>query len=695
MLEVEVDSLPESVDPYQAVEQAYRAPLRFAWERLLEGTSLLVRCDKEILPYLQRLLRRKLSQEGRNVVIVDGRDQPGDGGAPSPRIPNIVAHLRELVGHTDESSVFLLPYLDIITSASQGGLSMEAKEVMTVIHENPLLTLAAFEDPDFPIPELVASAFPARTEMLGVPRRALPALISRSQGRKFARDRLNLMVLHKYVSGQNAVSVGRILHTFEKKADYDPADPSMHSAYLTELRALTAAGDVDLSHVKLDRDIAGYAAVKGKIRENLLDLLERCLTLQDEKEVARIEAVLPRGLIFHGPPGTGKTLFAKGIAEAVNATVYTVSGPELKSKWVGQGEANVRRLFAMARETAPSVIIFDELDSVAARRSAEPHDGGAQAANSMVNQLLTEMDGFRKEQLVFVIGTTNFPEALDAAFLRPGRFELQVEIPYPEWEDRLEILSLYDRKLGTGLEASDLERLASYTSQGSQNGTPCSGDHLCAIIRDLARHRITKGGPPLHGEELMAWLRSRTETRKLLEGEDRIVAYHEVGHALMMCQQGRATDIKRITIESGMPGALGFVETVERKANLYTQSQLRGFAAIALGGYVAEKLVFEEVSTGASEDLFRATAIVEDMVASFGMGPLGAPRSYVDDTGRLNPLYHASLSPQIDTLLLEILAEVTKTLEGQRSQLDRVVERLIEVRTLEPEALRELLEAEA
>src|SRR5207253_758355 len=198
----------------------------------------------------------------------------------------------------------------------------------------------------------------------------------------------------------------------------------------------------------------------------------------------------PKGMIFWGPPGTGKTMFAKAMAAALGAAITIVSGPELKSKWVGESEEGLRQVFHKARQSAPAVIVFDELDSFA---SACGTYTGSGVEHSMVNQLLTEMDGFHKEELVFVIGTTNYAEILDPALLRPGRFEFHLYIPYPEADDRRDILKIYDRKMRLRLTPEALEYAVRRTAdfvQGAASGTRYSGDHLSALCRAVARIRL-------------------------------------------------------------------------------------------------------------------------------------------------------------------------------------------------------------
>src|SRR5215208_2985679 len=207
----------------------------------------------------------------------------------------------------------------------------------------------------------------------------------------------------------------------------------------------------------------------------MLDVLGRRDAATTEDEVQRLEELIPRGMIFWGPPGTGKTYFAKAMASAIGAAITVVSGPELKSKWVGESEENLRQIFYKARQSAPSIIVFDEIDSFATARGTYTGSG---VEHSMVNQLLTEMDGFHKEEMVFVIGTTNFVESLDPALLRPGRFEFHLHIPYPDSDARREIFKIYDKKMVLKLTEEALEFGVRRTGEGytTAQGTSFSGD---------------------------------------------------------------------------------------------------------------------------------------------------------------------------------------------------------------------------
>ena len=247
--------------------------------------------------------------------------------------------------------------------------------------------------------------------------------------------------------------------------DY-PADPQR--AY-RQLRQATLGGSLEVPSVSLERDIGGYAKVKERLRSDILDVLVRKEQLTSEEQIRATEELIPKGMIFWGPPGTGKTLFAKAVAAEIGAAVTVVSGPELKSKWVGESEDNLRQIFHKARQSAPSIIVFDELDSFASARGTYTGSG---VEHSMVNQLLTEMDGFHREEMVFVVGTTNFVSILDPALLRPGRFEFHLHIPYPDADARREIIKIYDKKMGLKMTAETLDHAVDRTATSCRGRPP-------------------------------------------------------------------------------------------------------------------------------------------------------------------------------------------------------------------------------
>lgn len=501
--------LPQELSAEQAVDAAYASELASIASDVGRGLPVLVECDKDLAPFAFLQLRNRLKAAGLKCQYLDGRPRTDAEAATPAGIAAMTIHqLRDAVRGATERRVLVLPHLDLLT-ASHGphsGLSAEAREVIPLLYENPEHVWLAFKDPTFALPKVIENLFPRRYSLLGVPRPRLRHLVTQREARKFGRQ-FNAWGLYKYVSGMNAVRLRKLLATLDGE-DY-PATP--RRAY-QQVRQATL-GFLEIPDVDLDRDLGGYPHVKQRLRTEILDLLAARDAQNDEAAVAGIESLIPRGLIFWGPPGTGKTLFAKAMATLLGAAITIVSGPELKSRWVGESEENLRQIFHRARQSAPSIIVFDELDSFASARGTFTGSG---VEHSMVNQLLTEMDGFHREELVFVIGTTNFVESLDPALLRPGRFEFHLHIPYPNAEDRREILRIFDRKMGLDMTSQALETAVHRTGryvEGTALGTRYSGDHLNALCRTIARRRLReKITRPTEPEDI---------ERALTEGTDR------------------------------------------------------------------------------------------------------------------------------------------------------------------------------
>ncbi len=273
-----------------------------------------------------------------------------------------------------------------------------------------------------------------------------------------------------------------------------------------------------------------------------------------------------------------------------------------------------------ARQSAPSVIVFDELDSFAAARGTYTGSG---VEHSMVNQLLTEMDGFRKDELVFVVGTTNFVEALDPALLRPGRFEFHLHIPYPNSDDRREILQIHDKRLGLELTEAALDYAVKRSAEhvpGPSGGTNYSGDHLQALGRQLARTRLREGlEGPTDAAAIDRAIEQYLDLPKLTVAEELVVATHEAGHAICALGCKHVPPIDRISIRGDIGGALGYVQHADR-AHRYvvTYGQLRDTICTMFGGREAEAMILDDISIGAGSDLHNATAIARALVEEYG-----------------------------------------------------------------------------
>src|SRR3954447_10377739 len=517
--------LPQDLTNEDAVEAAYSSEMAEVASKLHRGLPTLIECDKELAPFLYVNIRNRLRNANLRCLYLDGRPRQEEqqGMMPQGMIGTMISQLREAVRGAVERRVVVLPHLDLLTT-SQGGLTAEAREVIPLLYENPELVWLGFKDPRFSLPKVIENLFPHRISLLGISRNRLRYLVTRRDSRKFGRE-FNPWGLYKYVSGVNAVRLRKLLTTMEGE-DY-PADPK--KAY-AQLRQATLGNMMEVPTISLDKDIGGYTKVKEQLRNEVLNLLARKDQLTDEGGIKGIEELLPKGMIFWGPPGTGKTLFAKAMASEIGAAVTVVSGPELKSKWVGESEENLRQIFHKARQSAPAIIVFDEIDSFASARGMYTGSG---VEHSMVNQLLTEMDGFHREEMVFVVGTTNFVEALDPALLRPGRFEFQLHIPYPDAADRREILKIYDKKMRLEMTDAAIEFGVRRTGTGyaTAQGTSFSGDHLNAMCRSLARIRLRDGRTdPSTPPDVERALTEYDEKLQLTPREERLLASHEAGH---------------------------------------------------------------------------------------------------------------------------------------------------------------------
>ena len=544
-----------------------------------------------------------------------------------------------------------------------------------------------------------------KISLLGIARDRLPSLVVQREARKFGSERFNPYALYKYVSGLNAIRLRQILNHFSNRLDYTPENPAARDAIVREIREMTLTSDVDLPSVRLDSDIGGYGKVKQQIQLDILDLLaakDRCTS---PDEVRRIEEIIPKGIIFHGPPGTGKTFFAKAIATAIDATITIVSGPELKSKWVGESEENLRRVFAQARRSAPSLIVFDELDSFAAARGTY---AGSGVEHSMVNQMLTEMDGFRKEEMVFVIGTTNFLESLDGALLRPGRFELSIHIPTPDEDDRLAILKIYREKFE--LEISDevlgyaVRKTAGFADD--LRHLRYTGDHLYAMMRALKREQLrcpaSKTFVVDSAQIDRALSRSEKPTKKLQEQEEKTIAVHESGHAILAYVLPNCPTIEKVTIATGDEDTLGYVmQAVKKNKYVTTEEELLDDICVLLGGREAERLLLNKVSGGAYSDLQRANEIARMMVEELGMSDALGARTFASDAdtqsgalGSQRRSMSEATAREVDSAIQTILDVQQKraaaALVEHKPELDSMQPILLEKKTLGISELREI-----
>ena len=697
---VPIATLPTALRVEDAVEAACAPDIAFIEERLRRGTSVLVECDKELSLYLYLSLRARLrrTKDAPKLVVIDGRPAPD---TPSRgNLPRMLEQLTEAIRGSVDRTIIVLLHLDVLTT-THTGLTLEARESIPLLYENPEAILLGFRDPSFEIPKVIQGVFGARREITGIPREALPKIITQREAKSLHATDFDPFGLYKYVSGLNPVRCRRIFNDLGARREATAGRPMTQEVY-QEIRKQTVSDDIELPSVDLERDLGGYHEVKTRLREELIELVRRKENLGTEGDIQAIESLLPRGVIFHGPPGTGKTFFAKAVATALNATVIVVSGPELKSKWVGESEENLRRVFRQARQSAPSVIVFDEIDAFAHQRGTYVGSG---VEHSMVNQLLTEMDGFRKNEMIFVVGTTNYLESLDGALMRPGRFEFMIEIPAPSAEDRAEIVKIYDKKFSLGLSEELVKHLVRRTEgmADREKTIPFAGDHLYSVCRALKRQQLRTGATEFTADDVDKALQRKTRRPVVLSPEEeRVIAIHEAGHALVAMLLPKATPPERICISQDQEGALGYVLRAARaKPYVTTEDEMRADICVGLGGQTAERLVLGEASVGAWSDLQQANTIARAMVEQYGMGRSLGARVMLEDEmrredrgGGVGEARRQRVDDEIDLVLREESLRCKALLEDNRPLHEALYTLLLERKVLDATTIRTFVKKE-
>jgi cell division protease FtsH len=438
-------------------------------------------------------------------------------------------------------------------------------------------------------------------------------------------------------------------------------------------------------------DVAGLASAKR-------DLEEIVQFLKEPERFHKLGANIPRGVLLVGPPGTGKTLLARAVAGEADVPFYSISAAEFVEMFVGVGAARVRDLFEEAKKNAPSIVFIDEIDAVGRARGTG-FGGGHDEREQTLNQLLSEMDGFERADLTVVMAATNRPDVLDAALLRPGRFDRRVVVDLPEATARRAILSLHTQSKPLAPEV-DLEAIAAATAgfagadlanlanEAALAATRRRGDKIERVDFDAAYDKIVLGDP---------------REGKLRDPEKRRVAVHESGHALLAWATAESEPLRRVSIlPRGM--ALGATQQVAPEdRHLHTRGELDARLYVLLGGYAAERLVLGDISTGAENDLKEATRLASKMVAHYGMSEELGPAYYevheehpflgqriATDAGASDATVHA-IEDEARKLLSRALAQATSTIAAFRPQLDHLVDALLEHETLEQQDLAEVM----
>ena len=428
-------------------------------------------------------------------------------------------------------------------------------------------------------------------------------------------------------------------------------------------------------------DVAGQDEAK----ESLMEVVD---FLHGPEKYAAIGARLPKGVLLVGPPGTGKTLLAKAVAGEAKVPFFSISGSEFVEMFVGMGAAKVRDLFKQAGEKAPCIVFIDEIDTIG--KSRDNRMGGNDEREQTLNQLLAELDGFDPGKGVIVLGATNRPEVLDKALLRPGRFDRRITIDRPNLAGRMATLQVHTRKIKLA-EDVNLKKIALATAG-------CVGADLANLVNEAALRAVRNGRRLVTQEDLLASFEfviagSEKKNSVLTEFEKKLVAYHEVGHAMVAYKQKNAEPVQKITIVPHTEGSLGYTLLMpeEDKTNLRTREELMAKITVSMGGRAAEEVVLHTMTNGASQDIQEATNIARNMVAmygmsdEFGMMALGSVRSqYLDGGYGLDCAQDtaAVMDKQVKLILEQCYKDAVELLKENMDDMHKVVAYLLEKETI-------------
>ena len=441
-------------------------------------------------------------------------------------------------------------------------------------------------------------------------------------------------------------------------------------------------------------DVAG----EDEAKENLAEIVDY---LHNPKKYTDVGASMPKGVLLVGPPGTGKTMLAKAVAGEAGVPFFSMSGSEFVEMFVGMGASKVRDLFKQAKEKAPCIVFIDEIDAIGQKRNAGSGMGGNDEREQTLNQLLTEMDGFESNNGVIILAATNRPESLDPALTRPGRFDRRVPVELPDLAGREAILKVHARKIKTDgdVDFHTIARMAAGTS----------GAELANIINEAALRAVRAGRTVVTQANLEESIEVviagyQKKNAILSDQEKRVVAYHEIGHALVAALQTSSAPVQKITIIPRTSGALGYtmqVETADK--NLLTKEELENKIATLTGGRAAEEVVFGQITTGASNDIEQATKLARAMITRYGMNDEfdmvafeTVNNQYLG--GDTSLACSAETQQAIDRKVVALVkaqhAKAKRLLETNRAALDRLAQYLYEKETITGEEFMQLLRQE-
>ena len=441
------------------------------------------------------------------------------------------------------------------------------------------------------------------------------------------------------------------------------------------------------------KDVAG----EDEAKESLVEVVD---FLHNPQKYSKIGAKLPKGALLVGPPGTGKTLLAKAVAGEAHVPFFSLTGSDFIELYVGVGASRVRDLFKEATKNAPCIVFIDEIDAIGRSRDSK-YGGGNEEREQTLNQLLSEMDGFDSSKGILILGATNRPEILDKALLRPGRFDRRIIVDKPDLKGRVEILKVHAKDVKMD-ETVDLDAIALATSGAV-------GSDLANMINEAAINAVKEGREFVSQKDLFAAVEQvlvgkEKKDRIMSKEERRIVSYHEVGHALISALQKNSEPVQKITVVPRTMGALGYVMQVpEEEKYLNTEAELRDMLVGLVGGRAAEEVVFDTVTTGAANDIEKATAIARNMITRYGMskrfglvGLATVESQYLEGRTALNCSDEtaAAIDEEVVTMIKESYDQALQMLRENRDLMDKLAAFLIERETITGKEFMEIFRKE-
>ena len=441
------------------------------------------------------------------------------------------------------------------------------------------------------------------------------------------------------------------------------------------------------------KDVAG----EDEAKESLVEVVD---FLHNPQKYSKIGAKLPKGALLVGPPGTGKTLLAKAVAGEAHVPFFSLTGSDFIELYVGVGASRVRDLFKEATKNAPCIVFIDEIDAIGRSRDSK-YGGGNEEREQTLNQLLSEMDGFDSSKGILILGATNRPEILDKALLRPGRFDRRIIVDKPDLKGRVEILKVHAKDVKMD-ETVDLDAIALATSGAV-------GSDLANMINEAAINAVKEGREFVSQKDLFAAVEQvlvgkEKKDRIMSKEERRIVSYHEVGHALISALQKNSEPVQKITIVPRTMGALGYVMQVpEEEKYLNTEAELRDMLVGLVGGRAAEEVVFDTVTTGAANDIEKATDIARNMVTRYGMskrfglvGLATVESQYLEGRTALNCSDEtaAAIDEEVVSIIKESYDKALQMLRENRELMDKLAAFLIERETITGKEFMEIFRKE-